>query len=96
MNAFHGLSRREKMLVLATPLATRITASAELAGVLVRRLEPEGAVVRVSLDDAPYDAVINWVAAMETDAAIALVAIELDRRTAPGIVAARLTLENAK
>ena len=53
-------------------------------------------VVRVSLDDAPYDAVINWVAAMETDAAIALVAIELDRRTAPGIVAARLTLENAK
>ena len=152
MNAFHGLSRREKMLMLAalplvvlfagyrfvwmplnearmaaraeirgyqtlieaaenqgnqpaevesvavvtTPLATRITASAELAGVLVRRLEPEGAVVRVSLDDAPYDAVINWVAAMETDAAIALVAIELDRRTAPGIVAARLTLENAK
>ncbi len=79
-----------------TPLATRITNSAERAGVLVRRLEPEGAIVRVSLDDAPYETVIGWIAAMETDAAIALVAIEMDRRTAPGIVATRLTLENAK
>jgi type II secretory pathway component PulM len=48
------------------------------------------------LDDAPYETVVNWVAKMESDAAIALVAIELDRRTAPGIVAARLTLENAE
>ncbi|WP_439150290.1 type II secretion system protein GspM [Sulfitobacter sp.] len=82
--------------VITTPLATRITDSANLAGVLVRRLEPEGAMVRVSLDDAPYDTVIGWIAAMETDAAIALVALEMDRKTAPGIVAARLTLETAK
>ena len=82
--------------VVTTPLATRITDSAALGEVLVRRLEPEGALVRVTLDDAPYDAVIKWIAAMETDAAIALVAVEMDRRTAPGIVAARLTLENAK
>ena len=86
----------EPVAVVTVPLATRITESAELAGVLVRRLEPEGAVVRVSLDDAPYETVVNWVAKMESDAAIALVAIELDRRTAPGIVAARLTLENAE
>ncbi|MBA98940.1 type II secretion system protein GspM [Sulfitobacter sp.] len=86
----------EPVAVVTVPLATRITESAELAGVLVRRLEPEGAVVRVSLDDAPYETVVNWVAKMESDAAIALVAIELDRRTAPGIVAVRLTLENAE
>ena len=84
-------AERESVAVVTVPLATRITESAELAGVLVRRLEPEGAVVRVSLDDAPYETVVNWVAKMESDAAIALVAIELDRRTAPGIVAARRT-----
>lgn len=82
--------------VVTTPLATRITDSAARAQVLVRRLEPEGALVRVTLDDAPYDDVIKWIAAMETDAEIALVAIEMDRRTAPGIVVARLTLENAQ
>lgn len=86
----------DTVAVVTAPLATRITDSADLAGVLVRRLEPEGAIVRVSLDDAPYDAVLRWIAAMESDEAIALVAIEMDRRTAPGIVAARLTLENAK
>ncbi len=79
-----------------TPLPTRITQSAVSAGVLVRRLEPDGALVRVTLDDAPFDAVIGWIAAMEADHAITLVSLELDRRTAPGIVAARLAVETSK
>ena len=78
------------------PLANRITQSAASAGVLVRRLEPEGALVRVTLDNAPFDTVIAWIAAMESRDGIAWRAAELDRRTAPGIVAARLTLENAE
>lgn len=78
------------------PLATRITQSAASADVLVRRLEPEGSLVRVTLDDAPFDRVISWIAAMEKTEGIALRAAEMDRRTVPGIVAARLTLENAE
>ncbi len=79
-----------------TPLPTRITQSAVSAGVLVRRLEPDGALVRVTLDDAPFDAVIAWIVTMEADHAITLVSLELDRRTVPGIVAARLALETSR
>lgn len=78
------------------PLANRVTRSAEAAGVLVRRLEPDGDRVRISLDDATFDTVILWIAAMEADEGIALVAAEIDRRTAPGTVSARLTVETAR
>lgn len=77
------------------PLPTRIARSAEAAGVALRRLEPEGALVRVTLDDAAFETVIGWIAEMERDHAIILRALELDRRTAPGVVSARMTLETA-
>ncbi len=80
----------------ATPLATRITRSADVAGVLVRRLEPEGAIVRVSLADAQYDVVLAWIAEMEAEDGVALVALEMDRRTTPGMVATRLTVKDAE
>ena len=79
-----------------TPLPTRVTRSAEAAGVLVRRLEPEGDLVRVSLDDGQFEDIMAWIAVMEAQEAIALRSIEMDRRTAPGVVSTRLTLENAQ
>lgn len=89
-------TRARTVDVPTAPLANRITRSAEEAGVLVRRLEPEGELIRVTLDDAPFDDVIGWIAAMEAQEAISLLSIEMDRRTAPGIVSARLALENAR
>ena len=81
---------------ILAPLPTRIARSAENAGVLVRRLEPEGSLVRITLDDAQYDDVILWIANMEAQDQIIVTALEMDRRTAPGVVATRLTLEDSQ
>lgn len=76
------------------PMATRVTQTADAAGILVRRLEPDADLVRVTLDDAQFDRVIAWISRLETEASLKVVGLEIDRRTAPGTVGARVTLEN--
>ncbi len=80
----------------AAPIATRVTASANAAGIALRRLEPEGERVRVTLDDTDFAALTLWISDLETDQAITVAAIELDRRIVPGSVSAQLTLEAAR
>ena len=76
----------------ATPLSTRVTQSAEVAGLVLRRLEPEGDMLRVTLDDVAFANVILWLSDLETTHAVIVAGIEVDRRPAPGIVSARLLL----
>ena len=76
----------------ATPLSTRVTQSAEVAGLVLRRLEPEGDMLRVTLDDVAFANVILWLSDLEATHAVIVDAIEVDRRPAPGIVSARLLL----
>ena len=78
----------------ADPIATRVTQSAEAAGLQLRRLEPEGAGLRVTLDDVSFDALMLWLAEMQTTFAVRIAALEVDRRPAPGIVSTRLLLED--
>ncbi|MGQ0566904.1 MAG: type II secretion system protein GspM [Gemmobacter sp.] len=75
------------------PLAVIATATAEDMGLGVARLQPQGAAVQVVLDDAPFDFVLLWIAALERDHGLRLTELSLSRRTAPGSVAATLTLE---
>ncbi len=75
------------------PLAARVTRSAEAAGLLLRRLEPDGGLLRVTIDEVAFDAVILWISDLETDEAVGIIAIEAERRTEPGVVSLRLTLE---
>ena len=79
-------------LPLSTPLSTRVTQSAEVAGLVLRRLEPEGDMLRVTLDDVAFANVIVWLSDLETTHAVIVAGIEVDRRPAPGIVSARLLL----
>lgn len=76
-----------------TPLATRVTASAEAAGLSLRRLEPEGAGLRLTLPDTPFETVVGWLARLEPDHGIRVTAADFDRRTAPGTVSARILVE---
>ena len=76
----------------ATPLSTRVTQSAEVAGLVLRRLEPEGDMLRVTLDDVAFANVILWLSDLEATHAVIVAGIEVDRRPAPGIVSARLLL----
>lgn len=76
-----------------TPIATRITGTADAAGLPLRRIESEGAGMRVLLDDVPFAGLMLWLAELETAQGVTARAVEIDRRPAPGMVSARLLLE---
>ena len=75
------------------PLNIVITETAAAFRLTIRRLEPEGARIRVVLDEAPFDAVILWLEAVQRDQALRVTEAEMTRRPAPGVVNAMLTLE---
>ena len=75
------------------PLAVIATTTAADMGLQVRRLQPLGDAVQVVVEDAPFDFVLLWIAALDRDHALRLTDLTLTRRTGPGTVAATLTLE---
>ncbi|WP_170311872.1 type II secretion system protein GspM [Sulfitobacter sabulilitoris] len=75
------------------PVTTRVTRSAEAANLSLSRLEPEGDLLRVSVDTAPFVAVVDWLMTLERDQGLRIAAVEMDRRPEPGTVSLRLTLE---
>jgi general secretion pathway protein M len=79
----------------AGPLATRVTASAEAAGLSLSRLEPEGEGLRVAVAEAGFAQVVLWLADLE-GGDVLVSAVEMDRRTAPGAVSARVLVEDAR
>lgn len=77
------------------PVASRVTRSAEAAGITLARLEPSGTGLTALVDAAPFDDIVAWIVLMETDEGLRLTAVELARRADPGVVSARLELEDA-
>lgn len=75
------------------PLNVVITETAAASQLTIRRLEPDGSRIRVVLDEAPFDAIILWLEAIQRDQDLKPSEIELTRRPAPGVVNAILTLE---
>lgn len=74
------------------PLANRITQAASAATIPVRRIEADGTAQRVTLGDVQYGSLIVWLADLEQTHRIGVKTIQLDRRTSPGTVSARLVL----
>ena len=57
------------------------------------RLQPEGdAIVRIWLDDVPFDALLRWLADLQTRYGVRVDAADIERESGPGLVNARLTL----
>lgn len=79
----------------ASPLSTRVTQSAQTAGLILRRLEPEGDLLRVTVDDVAFANVVLWLSDLEVSHSVVVAAIEIDRRPAPGVVSARLLLKGS-
>lgn len=76
------------------PLARTVADSAAAHGLAIQRLEPEGARLSVTLGAVGFDPLLAWLAALETTSGLRVAALDLERRPEPGIVAARLTLED--
>ena len=57
------------------------------------RLQPEGdRLVRVWLDDVPFDAVIRWLHDLQVRHGVRVETADIERESAPGLVNVRLTL----
>ncbi len=75
-----------------TPPATFVTQSAAQAGLVIRRLEPEGGRIQATLEDAEFDKVMGWLERLEREGGLGIAALKLERRPAPGTVNVQLTL----
>ena len=72
------------------------TAKQAKLGPAVKRIQPEGQdLVRVSLEQAPFDDVVAWLAGLQQTQGVSVVDATLDRQPASGLVNARITLRKA-
>lgn len=75
------------------PVTAVLADTAPEFGLTILRIEPEGAGARLTIGDAGFAEVLEWIAALEREHGLRLTAVEMDRRPEPGVVAARLTVE---
>jgi general secretion pathway protein M len=71
-------------------LVDRVGREAGLASAL-RGTQPNGTGVRVQLEAAPFDTMINWLATLDERYGLAIESITVDRAARPGVVNASIT-----
>jgi general secretion pathway protein M len=75
------------------PPASVVAASAGATGVNVQRVEPEGGRLTVVLADAPFDAVLRFVADLERTSALRVAEARIEAsNSGPGLVTARFVM----
>lgn len=67
-----------------------LTRHAADRGLTLRRLEPDGSVLRVVLADAPFESLLDWLADLERKDGVVAISATLERRPAPGSVLAQI------
>jgi type II secretory pathway component PulM len=78
------------------PLRQRVTVAAQAAGIEIRRLDPQGSALSVSLGDVGFSVLAGWLDVLTSEQAVRIVSAEIARRPEPGIVNARLVLESRR
>ena len=71
-------------------LVDRVGREAGLASAL-RGTQPNGTGVRVQLEAAPFDTMVNWLATLDERYGFAIESITVDRAPRPGVVNASIT-----
>jgi general secretion pathway protein M len=77
-------------LAADTPLPGIITDTAATFQLTIRRLQPAEGAADITLEDAPFDAVLLWIDALERDYGLQIITLTMTRRPEPGLVAATL------
>lgn len=75
------------------PPATAITNAAAEYGLAIKRIEPDGAQTRVTLEDIKFDTLLLWLEKMSKDYTLGVSGLELERRPEPGVVTARVVFQ---
>lgn len=73
-----------------TPLPGIITDTAATYQLTIRRLQPSTDTADITLEDAPFDAVLLWIDALERDHGLRIITLTMTRRPEPGLVATNL------
>lgn len=69
------------------------TARSTALGPAVKRMQPDGKdSVRIQLEGAPFDALVSWLGALQSDYGIHVDSVSVDRADAPGTVNAQIKL----
>lgn len=79
----------------AQPLRERVTTSAQATGIDIRRIDPQGAALSISLDAIAFTTLLGWVESLTINSGVRIFSAEIGRRPEPGIVSARIVLEDA-
>ena len=69
-----------------------ISGSASASGLTLARVEPLEGVVRVTLEDADFTKIIQWLVQLESTSSWRVSSIRADRQATPGIVDAQIAL----
>ncbi|PJN95555.1 hypothetical protein CNY89_07780 [Amaricoccus sp. HAR-UPW-R2A-40] len=69
-----------------------VTETATQFGMTIRRIEPEDDGARLTIDDADFADVLSWLQTLEDGYGLRVVAVKMDRGSAPGMVHASLTV----
>ena len=69
-----------------------VTETATQFGMTIRRIEPEEDGARLTIDDADFADVLSWLQTLEDGYALRVVAVKMDRGSAPGMVHASLSV----
>ena len=77
------------------PPAQIIAQTAAISGLTVQRVEPEGARLRVVFGDAPFDAVLRWVAELERSSALRISEAQIERSSLGTGVSAQFLVTGA-
>jgi general secretion pathway protein M len=70
-----------------------VTSSASGYGLSIGRMTPEEGLIRVWLQDADFSRLIQWLVQLETTTMLRVSEIRMERRAAPGLVNAQITLK---
>ncbi|HEX8447162.1 MAG TPA: type II secretion system protein GspM [Sphingomonas sp.] len=90
-----GSSARPAAPGRSGPVAQILTTTAAGFGLTVQRVEPEGGQTRVVMDGVPYDAVMRWLADLETGGGVTIAEVRLDRADAAGQVNVQVVVQGS-
>jgi general secretion pathway protein M len=70
-----------------------VSSSASSFGLAVSRLEPQDGMIRVTLQEADFAKVIQWLVQLEGSTTLRVSQVRMDRGRGPGLVNAQITLK---
>jgi type II secretory pathway component PulM len=73
-------------------MSQRITQSAAALGIDIRRLDPQGNAIAVSVDAVAFSTFLGWVKTLSLDHSMTVLSAEIGRLAEPGSVSVRVLL----